>query len=97
MLDKSIQINYIGNNRLGDNNHAGSGLNYELVSIGGAGGKQTSEGVGWRWATTDTKETAHTLLGAGWHSCQHNIRDKSKYRHGPPVLSGRFHEPNNRH
>ena len=53
MLDKSIQINYIGNNRLGnnrlgDNNHAGSGLNYELVSIGGAGGKQTSEGVGWR-------------------------------------------------
>ena len=90
MLDKSIQINYIGNNRLGnnrlgDNNHAGSGLNYELVSIGGAGGKQTSEGVGWRWATTDTKETAHTL--GSWLALlsTQNIRDKGKYRHGPPV------------
>ena len=33
ILDKGIQINYIGNNRLGGNsNHAGSGLNNELVS-----------------------------------------------------------------
>ena len=37
ILDKGIQINYIGNNR---HNHAGSGLNRELVSTGRAGGKQ---------------------------------------------------------
>ena len=41
ILDKGIQINYIGNNRLGvDSNRAGSGLNIELVSTGRAGGKQ---------------------------------------------------------
>ena len=42
MLDKGIQINYIGNNR---HNHAGSGLNRELVSTGRAGGKQAKAWV----------------------------------------------------